>query len=178
MHIRHVAAAVIVVFGIVVGSTVVSADGHRAGLFAAYSKASGSTLHGVHVAYDTLFKPKPERYKYVTLMGDFSAHNGKHNGEDVTLITVMVGAHFSRALSDDGRGRQHSVGAHWLGGGVFNDGNSPATAVGATYDFVFKPDRAGLALRVQYDRVFRGGDAVGYDRMSFGGVWRWPQSPK
>jgi hypothetical protein len=174
MRFKRIAAVIV---GIVFGSTVVGADGHRAGLFAAYSKASGSTLHGLHVAFDGTVKKAPEKFKFVTLMGDFSAHWGDPNGEDVTRVTYMGGFHSSHALAETGAGRQHVIGAHWLAGGVSGDGDaSPVTAVGAAYDFVFRPERPGLVIRVQYDRVFRGGDPVGFDRISIGGVWRWPQT--
>jgi len=160
----------LIVLGMLLTPTLASADGHRAGLFGAFSIAKGSTLTGVHLAGDWT----PPASEYISVVGDFSVHSGDPNGVDVTRKTVMAGANLG--YGQPAKSKKHVGNVHVLLGGVGGGGQKEfATAIGGSYDFVPDPVARGLAFRVQYDRIFVAGGADDFHRISIGALWQWPR---
>lgn len=169
----------IVVVGILLAPTVASADGHRAGFFAGFSIARGSTLKGFHLAGDWSPSKFPPKLKYLYFEGDFSWHKGDHDGTDVTRITGLGGVRLSLGhplTQVAGVLKRHAFSYHTLVGGAGRDGSKDfTTAIGGAYDFVTNHNAPSLGFRAQYDYLIRTNKTENFHRFSVGLVWRVPQ---
>jgi hypothetical protein len=152
---------------------VASADGHRAGFFGGGSYLKASSLGGFHVSGDVVFGDvtTPSKYKYFSLVGDFSLHSGTHDGEDTTIKLFMGGASMKFAASDTS---PHVGSVHGLFGGANGGGDTVfVTAIGGAYEFIKHRDGdRQVGFRVQVDGVIpKDGDK--FLRASAGVVFRF-----
>lgn len=151
------------------------ADGHRAGFMAAASDLKASSLWGFHTTADVVFGDisQPGWWpKYFSLIGDFSVHNGSHDGvDDVTIKTGFVGGGVRFALSDTS---PIVGGVHLLFGGVSGDGGNGTVGVGALLEWVPMRTHEGInpGVRVQIDYLNRDG-SQNFTRITIGGVIRF-----
>lgn len=153
------------------------ADDHRADRFAAFSRASGSSLFGVHLT-DAIILPMANTQKDLALLGDLSVHFGSRNENDVTRVTFLGGLRWTFAKEIDARKERPKLlpFVHVLLGGVYtNDGaangTDPAVGLGAGVDYVRRgAAREAWATRLQVDYI-QGGE--GFLRVSAGLVYRF-----
>ena len=113
---------------------VVSADGHRAGIFGGGSFMKASKVLGVHTSTElVLFKSLP---RLLVIPDDISIHNGEHEGVPVTVTTVMWGGGWSLAPTDGTKPHMPSV--HLLISSVHSIGTDAdlAMAVGDVYQLM------------------------------------------
>ncbi len=154
---------------------VASADGHRAGLFGGGSYLRASNLGGFHVAGDVtladLSLPNG-KFKYFSLLGDFSLHKGTHEGADVTLKTFTGGASFKLAASDTSK---NLGGVHFQIGGINGGGGTELVfVVGGTYEYIPHRDRdEQWGFRTQVDGVIPKDGDNKFLRVSAGVLYRW-----
>lgn len=154
--------------------TAAHADDHKADLFGGPSGARGSSLWGFQVT-GALTLPVPGLGRNLAAIGDFSAHIGSRDEED--LISFLVGARLALAKGHESHvvpfaqvmfGRVH----YRDGDGSGGDG---AVVVGGGLDFLVTrtEDSGGWGLRAEVDRVWRVGDAHDLVRVSGGLFVRW-----
>jgi hypothetical protein len=159
-------------FVFLLNPAVASADAHRAGFMAGGSDLKASSFWGFHTTADYVFADisKPGWHKYLTLIGDFSVHEGSHSEDGGKTKTGFGGVGLRFAMSD-----QSPIvgGIHILGGGVSGDDSNKTLGFGALLEVV--PWRTktpmNIGFRVQWDYLNRAGDQ-NFNRISFGGVIR------
>jgi hypothetical protein len=150
------------------------ADDHFADWFLGFSWAQASTLLGAHSSFAWTV-PEPD-WENLSVVGDFSAHFGSHDGDKVALLTYLVGPRWSVAGD---RSPKWLPSGHALFGGVTlnggrDEGTDFALALGGAWEHVPPAVRkeGGWSWRVQVDYVVRDGD--NFPRASFGLVKRFP----
>jgi len=160
-----------VALAILLVPAIARADGHRAGLFGAYSAAHGSVLQGVHVNFDYAGTGTTPAAKIWAAMVDYSVHDGDGFQRHT----------FTGGLSGSHRLNQVVVGFQALGGRVWGDGSADwAGTFGAAFEWVGSPTAARMngvhcAPRVQTDWIVRSGKAESFWRVSTGIVVRFPK---
>ena len=167
-------------FGIALGllffvPAVVSADGHRAGVFAGGSYMDASRLWGNHTTGEyTLFDIKTWR-KNIVIIGDFAVHGGSHDGDEAGPKTGLGGAGFRWAHSDTAK---WVVGGHVLGGGISGPGGNGTMAWGGVFEILPERNTEGWhpGFRFQYDFLDREGE--NFHRYSAGVVFRLKKTSK
>ena len=112
---------VLIAIGLLLIPAVAAADGHRAGAFFGYSRASGSSLNGVIFAVDY----SPDQFKAASIMGDVSINSGPHRGSDVTRVTWSLGANAGRSVFVEWLVANGHAGV----GGVSGDGSSDGVGI-------------------------------------------------
>jgi hypothetical protein len=158
------------------------ATGHNADWSGGFSRASGSTLWGVHSVFAGTM-PKPNNPKNLSLLADFSLYHGSEDGRDQTLIGTMGGGRWTFAPRPHG-GKQVETNqkvlpsVHALLGFMKTKGGDTdiASAVGGAVDIMLGDHRsseAGLGVRVMVDYVVRHGDAHNLTRASVEMVWQF-----
>jgi len=159
--------------------TVARADDHRMDLYGGGSGGTGgSRLFGFHESLAWVGTPKMKRLSIV--LSDFSVQFGKDDSTRVTQVIWATGVRYTGFKYD----HKHKPFAQLLVGTVYsNDGlpdaNDGATIVGFGYEFVPTPSdedpKKAFAVRVQADRVFRGGAREDFWRYSVGLMYRFGQ---
>src|SRR5262245_14390537 len=149
---------------------VVSADEHRAGLFAGFSDLKGSNLLGAHFTGD--FAPLYQGHaelKRLSVIGDFSVNHGTHQGADVTIKTGLIGGGYEIPM---GHSKQAIAGQALLGW-VSGAGDNGTLALGALYEYLPHHGKLGWqwGVRVQYDHLNRKGEQ-NFHRVSVGIAFR------
>jgi len=146
---------------------IASADGHRAGFFAAYSVARGSVLQGAHFNAD--YAGNKPNNKLLAGMIDYSVHAKERH-------TFMGGLSLSHRLD------RFVVAGHGLAGRVWGDGSADwaGTFGGAVEVLAWSPTTASgkhlqIAPRVQTDWIVRSGTAHSFWRVSTGIAVRIPK---
>ena len=155
------------------------ATGHNADLSGGFSRASGSTLWGVHSVVATpirISKPKdPKNFSLV--WADFSLYHGSEDGRDQTLIGTMGGGRWTLARQTE-RDRKVQPSVHGLLGAMHTKGGDTdlAFAAGGAVDVMLgahQPSEAGWGVRFMADYVVRHGDAHNLARVSAQMVWQF-----
>ena len=155
---------VLIAIGVWLVPTVAFADGHRAGLFAGYARAAGSSLNGVIFGGEIA----PAKLHGISFKSDISFTGGEHNGQDVTRIAWSAGVGAGGKISP-----KLAVNIHTSAGSVFNDGGKDFIFVaGFAVDWLLKDY---FAVRAQLDQLVRSDGAEDFPRLSIGGVYRFPR---
>ena len=157
---------------------VASADGHRAGIFSAYSAAKGSVLQGAHFNVD--YAGNDPNAKVFAAMVDYSVHDGK----GFKRHTFSGGLSVSRRFTHP-RFKEFVVGGQALAGRVWGDGSADwaGTFGGSLERVVWVPTTASgkpveIAPKVQTDWIVRSGQAKSFWRVSTGIVVRIPKGKR